>query len=124
VKKALTSMLMLFGILAGLLIGGSSASATGSATSCSNKTILSVSVVVCDIDVNDNNVLDGNDIWIEVLNYVANNNEINALTVDLDNLTINVPVTATDVVNIKNVVVQDLVVVAPVINIGGCGCPH
>ena len=123
-KKALTSMLMLFGILAGLLIGGSSASATGSATGCHNGTVGLVNAVICDIDVDHNSVLDGNDIWIEVLNYVANNNEINALVVDLDKLTINVPVTVTDVLNISNVVVKDLVIIAPVINIGGCGCPH
>jgi hypothetical protein len=125
VKKALGSILTLFGLMATVfLIAGGSAQANTPPSNCVNGQVGLVNAVICEIDINDNSVLDGNDIVVEVLNKVANGNEINALVVDLDNLTVNIPVTVQDVVNIKNVTVGDLNVDPSVIVVLPCGCSH
>lgn len=123
-KKVFASIFTLFGMVAtALLIGGGAAQANVPPSNCYNDTVGLVNTVICEIDVNDDNVLDGNDIKVTFLNGVLNNTTLNLLANDLDNLTINIG--DIDIDAIKDVVVKDVVNVNPtLIVVLPCGCSH
>ena len=120
-KKALGSVLTMFTVLAALLIGGAAAAQANTPTSnCKNGAVGLVNAVICEIDVDDNDVLDGNDIKVEILNYVANNNELSDIANDLDVANVDID----DVTVIKNLVIGDINVDPSVIIVLPCGCSH
>lgn len=130
-RKAFGSLFALLGMLAALLLGSlSSAQATAPPSNCSNILVN----VVCEIDVDDNSVLNGNDIKVEILNKSLNGNELDILTVELDDIlndnVVNVPLSVEEILIVKDVVVTvfddelNIVVIPSVVIVTPCGCPH
>lgn len=85
-KKTMGALAALFAIMATLLLGTATAQATTPPSQCQNTGLINV-IVVCDIDVDDNGVLNGNDIKV-LIPVVGNlsNNDLNDLVSVLDDL--------------------------------------
>jgi hypothetical protein len=125
VKKTIGSILTLFSVLAALLIGGAvAAQANTPASKCENKSggLVNVNVVVCEIDIDDNDVIVNlEDIKVSFLNDVLSDNDIDILTDALDNLTIDIDDIDVDLIDAT---VEDVLNHVAVVLAVPCGCPH
>lgn len=129
-KRTLGAVAALFGLLATLLLGTAAANATTPPSHCYNGTYLGLAAVICEIDINDDGVLNGNDIKVIIPLSVLNHSQLNLLVVELDKVTgVSVPIDIGDITILKDVVVNvydliDLNLDPDVIVVVPCGCPH
>ena len=124
-KKTFGAVAALFGLMATLLLGVASAQATTPPSHCNNGTWLGVAAIVCEIDINDDGVLNGNDVKVIIpISRVLNGNEINILTAALDDINVDV----SDLVKVTSTTVSVLNYFSPSVIITGplvvlpCGC--
>ncbi|HEY0639083.1 MAG TPA: hypothetical protein VGD67_15640 [Pseudonocardiaceae bacterium] len=127
-KKTMGAVAALFAMMATLLLGTATAQATTPPSHCYNTGSV-VNVIVCEIDVDDNGIIDGND--VKVLIPVIGNlshNDLVVLAQVLDDLNIGLKDIDIDVLN--GVVVEvlenaeNLVVINGPLVVLPCGCPH
>jgi hypothetical protein len=117
---------MLFALIAG---SASGAQATVPPSHCYNGTYLGLAAVVCEIDINDDGVLNGNDVKVIIPGKILSSNELNILTAKLDDVVVNVPITIGDITILKDVTVDvlkdfNIVILPDVVVVLPCGCPH
>ena len=125
-RQAIASVLTSFSLVVmTLLTGAGPAQANVPTSNCRNGQVGLVNAVICEIDINDDDVLDSRDLKIIIPNCVASGNELAALADDLDALVISNPPTDEDRANIQAVVDEILTCVdRPSAVILPCGCSH
>jgi hypothetical protein len=114
----------LFGLLIALFMSSAPAQATVPPSQCHNGTLLGAAVVICEIDINDDGVLNGNDIKVIIpVSGVLSGNKLVLLASALDNLTIDVSHIDIDVLTnaVVNVINGDVNITGPLVVLP-CGC--
>ena len=129
-RKVLGSFAAVFAMMVALIAGSASgAQATVPPSHCYNGTYLGLAAVVCEIDINDDGVLNNNDVKVIIPGKILSSNELNILTAKLDDVVVNVPITVGDITILKDVTVDvlkdfDIVILPDVVVVLPCGCPH